>query len=32
VQGLPTDITETELRDYFVRCGVLRLDPVTGKE
>ena len=32
VQGLPTDITENELRDYFVRCGVLRLDPVSGKE
>ncbi len=32
VQGLPKDITEYELRDYFVRCGVLRLDPATGAE
>ena len=32
MQGLPTDITEPELKEYFVRCGILRLDPVTGKE
>ena len=27
IQGLPNDITEQELKDYFVRCGILRLDP-----
>jgi RNA recognition motif-containing protein len=32
IQGLPNDITEQELKDYFIRCGVLRLDPFTGKE
>ena len=32
VQGLPNDITESELRDFFVRCGVIRLDPASGKE
>ncbi len=32
VQGLPTDITESELKEYFIRCGVMRLDPYTGKE
>ena len=32
IQGLPNDVTETELKEYFVRCGVIRLDPVTGKE
>ena len=32
VQGLPTDINEQELKDHFIRCGVLKLDPFTGKE
>ena len=32
IQGLPNDITEPELKEYFIRCGVLRLDPFTGKE
>ena len=32
IQGLPNDITEQELKEYFIRCGVLRLDPFTGKE
>ena len=32
IQGLPDDITENELKEYFVRCGVVRLDPHTGKE
>ena len=32
VQGLPNDITEQELKEYFVRCGVIRLDPFSGKD
>jgi HIV Tat-specific factor 1 len=32
VQGLPSDITEAELKSYFVRCGVIRLDPYSGHE
>ena len=32
VQGLPDDINEQELKDYFVRCGVIRLDPYSGQE
>ncbi len=32
VQGLPEDVTESELREYFGRCGVIRLDPYTGRE
>lgn len=32
VQGLPDDITEAELKEYFVRCGVIRLDPYSGQE
>lgn len=30
--GLPSDITEEELREYFVRCGVIRIDLHSGKE
>jgi RNA recognition motif-containing protein len=30
--GLPNDITKEELREYFVRCGVLKLDVNTGEE
>jgi HIV Tat-specific factor 1 len=29
---LPQDITREELKAYFVRCGVFRLDPVTGED
>jgi HIV Tat-specific factor 1 len=32
VQGLPNDITHDELKEYFVRCGVLRIDPGNGQE
>lgn len=32
IQGLPLDVTHDELKEYFVRCGVIRLDPNTGKE
>ena len=29
---MPNDITENELKEYFVRCGVIKLDPNSGKE
>jgi RNA recognition motif-containing protein len=32
IEGLPNDITEQELKEYFVRCGVIRLDMYSGKE
>lgn len=32
IQGLPDDVTEAELKEYFGRCGVIRLDPYSGKE
>ena len=32
IKGLPNDITEAELKEYFVRCGVIRLDPYTGTD
>ena len=32
IQGLPNDITHDELKEFFARCGVIRLDPNTGKE
>jgi len=31
IQGLPNDITKEELKEYFTRCGVMRLDAVTGE-
>ena len=30
VSGLPPDIGDEELADYFTRCGIIRLDPHTG--
>lgn len=30
VQGLPEDVTEAELKVFFSRCGVLRIDQYTG--
>ena len=30
VSGLPLDITEAELKEFFTKCGVIRLDPNTG--
>mmetsp|Transcript_13656 Transcript_13656/g.9821 ORF Transcript_13656/g.9821 Transcript_13656/m.9821 type:complete len:101 (+) Transcript_13656:674-976(+) len=32
VQGLPRDASHDELKEYFLRCGVIRLDLNTGKE
>lgn len=32
ITGLPDDVTKEELRDHFVRCGVIRLDPNTGED
>eukprot|EP00347_Sterkiella_histriomuscorum_P022714 403337435 len=32
IQGLPNDVTHEDLKEYFVRCGVIRLDPNTGLE
>jgi HIV Tat-specific factor 1 len=29
---LPNDITEQELKEYFVRCGVIRIDVYSGKD
>ncbi len=30
IEGLPNEVTAEELRQYFVRCGVIGLDPNTG--
>jgi len=30
VTGLPLDITEEELFNYFTKCGILRVDPHSG--
>ena len=30
VSGLPNDISQDELSEFFKRCGVIRLDPSTG--
>jgi HIV Tat-specific factor 1 len=30
IQGLPDDVTEAELKESFVRCGVIRIDPYSG--
>ncbi|CDW88320.1 rna binding domain protein [Stylonychia lemnae] len=32
IQGLPLDITHEDLKEFFGRCGVIRLDPNTGQE
>ena len=32
MQGLPDDVTEAELKTYFSRCGVLRIDQYTGQD
>ena len=29
---MPKDITKEELKEYFGRCGMIRLDAVTGEE
>ncbi len=29
---MPNDITEQELKEYFVRCGVIRIDVYSGKD
>jgi RNA recognition motif-containing protein len=31
VQGLPLDVTEDELMDFFKKCGVLKIDKYTGQ-
>lgn len=30
--GLPADVTEDEVVDFFMKCGVLKIDPATGKK
>ena len=32
VEGLPKDATEDELSTFFKKCGIIKLDPITGKE
>ena len=32
VQGLPEDVTVSELQEYFRKCGVFKLDPKTGED
>ena len=32
VSGLPTDVSESELHDFFKKCGVFKLDPLTGQD
>lgn len=32
VQGLPDSITVSQIKDFFTKCGVLRIDPSTGEE
>ena len=32
VSGLPKEITEAELSDFFLRCGIIRLDPHSGEK
>lgn len=31
VSGLPEDITEDEMKDFFIKAGVIRIDPATLK-
>jgi len=31
-QGLPLDVTEDEVVEFFMKCGVLKIDPTTGKK
>ena len=31
VSGLPLDITMEEIKEFFAKCGVIRLDPNTGQ-
>ena len=32
VQGLPLDVDPEELALYFKKCGILKLDPISGEE
>eukprot|EP01022_Parablepharisma_sp_SALTPOND_P014368 TRINITY_DN1947_c0_g1_i1.p1 TRINITY_DN1947_c0_g1~~TRINITY_DN1947_c0_g1_i1.p1 ORF type:complete len:498 (-),score=72.93 TRINITY_DN1947_c0_g1_i1:3959-5362(-) len=32
VTGLPPDISQEELSEYFSKCGILRVDPHTGEK
>lgn len=31
VKGIPKDVTENELAEHFVKCGILQPDPGTGR-
>lgn len=30
IEGLPIDVTHDELKECFVRCGIIKLDPISG--
>lgn len=30
--GLPEDVTNEEMKEFFGKAGIFRIDPLTGKE